>query len=1227
MPVPRHIGPSYPLSSRGASGRRGRWPWVFAVTLAGTLLAGSVAVPLLPAQPGRTAFELLPAAAAGIGFTNRLTPEAIVRNQNFMNGSGVALGDVDGDGRCDLYLAAIDGTNRLYLNRGSWVFGEAPTDAGVALAGAHSTGAVLEDLDGDGDLDLLVATLGGGPRCLRNEGRARFTDITAECGLAAPTGSTSLALGDVDGNGTVDLYVANHGSFPILRSGPGRAQVRQVNGRWIVEGPNSDRLRVVNAQIEEVGEPGRLYLNDGHARFRPVPWDSGAFLDEQGRPRSAPPDFGLGAVLRDVDGDGKPDLYACNDFQTPDRLWLNQGDGRFRAAPRLALRKFAFSSMGADFGDLDHDGHLDFFTVEMAPRRHERRLRSMTGVRFLPPAPGRFDYRPEVPRNTLYRGHGDGTWSEIAEFAGLTATDWSWHPLFLDADLDGWEDILVMAGAIHDVQDRDTLARIQGSGRGNSATNVLLYPAFASPISAFRNRGEFRFEEVHEAWGFTATNLFQGAALADLDGDGDLDLVCNRLNDSPALYRNTAAAPRLMVRARGVGGNPRGLNARIRVTGGPVAQTQEIVAGGRYLSGDDPARTFAAGGPGPFTVEVTWRSGRVTRLTNAAAGHLHVVDERDAVPATPVAPAQPRPLFTDESAAVGHVAREEYFDDFARQPLLHRQLSLAGPPVAWLESADPARPFLVIGPARGQSPGIFRRRADGGWENVATDWRAPDDVAAFTAWIAPDGTPALLASVGNYETAPAPASVVCLRPVATDNRMEVTPCAEVLPAAFSLGSLAAADFDADGQLDLFIGARITPGRYPESGPSRLFRGQGGRLTEPVAIAGLEAAGLVQGAVWSDLECDGFPELVLASEWGPVRIFRNHRGALEPWDPPVRLAAAAPVPLSTLTGWWSSVTSGDFDGDGRLDLVTGNWGENTGYQATPRNPLRLFFGDLAGTGGVDLVEAYRPAELPLDVPRRGLRALGLAFPQLAARFPTHAEFARASLADVLGAIPRPAQMAEARILASVAWLNRGDHWLARPLPLDAQLAPAFGVSVADVNGDGHEDLLLAQNFHTFRPEWPRPDAGRGAVLLGDGQGGFRNLPAAESGVLVHGEQRGCAVADFDQDGRCDWIDTQVGAATRVFRNVSGAPGLRVRLRGPAGNPAGYGATLQLLRDSGTGPVRELHAAAGMGSVDHPVTVLAGGGRALRVRWPGGAVTETPIPAGARELEATAPAARP
>ncbi len=462
-----------------------------------------------------------------------------------MNGSGVAAGDVDGDGRCDLYFCNIAGTNALFRNLGNWRFENITAAAGVLCPNWTSSGAVFADLEGDRDLDLLITTLGSGVHAFRNDGKGHFREVTAEVGLTSNTGSTSMALADVDGDGDLDLYVANYGALSVLRAG-GRAEVKKIKGQWVVQGPHAHRLRYVDGRMEEVGEVDVLYLNDGKGHFTAAPWNSPRFLDATGKPKPPPPDYGLSVQMRDLTGDGAPEIYVCNDFQTLDRLWLNDGTGNFREASFLNLRKFPFSSMGVDFADLDRDGEMDFIAVEMAGSTHARRMNQVTGIQFLPNVPGRFDYRPEVNRNALYRANGDNSWSEVADFAGVSATDWSWQPVFLDVDLDGFEDLLVINGMMYDIQDRDTLAKIRTLGKQTDAaarTNLLAYPPYPSPKSAFRNRGDFTFEDRAKQWGLDVSSIAQGIALADFDNDGDLDLAINNLNDGAMIFRNECTAP------------------------------------------------------------------------------------------------------------------------------------------------------------------------------------------------------------------------------------------------------------------------------------------------------------------------------------------------------------------------------------------------------------------------------------------------------------------------------------------------------------------------------------------------------------------------------------------------------------------------------------------------------------------------------------------------------------
>ncbi|HMO65947.1 MAG TPA: VCBS repeat-containing protein, partial [Verrucomicrobiota bacterium] len=694
------------------------------------------------------------------------------------------------------------------------------------------------------------------------------------------------------------------------------------------------------AGLLENGEPDVLYLNDGAGRFTAVPWDGGAFLDEDGRPMAAPHDWGLAAMFRDVNGDGAPDLYVCNDFQSPDRLWLKDGRGRFRAAPRAALGQTSLFSMGVDFTDVDRDGHDDFFVADMLSRDQRlRQVQLMDAAAVAAADPGGSD-RPQSSRNTLFWNRGDGTWAEVARLAGVEASEWSWCPAFLDVDLDGFEDLLITTGHERDAQNADVAGALAAEARAGrlSFTEQLglrrRFPRLDTPNVAFRNRGDLTFEDAGAAWGFDSRRVSQGLALADLDGDGDLDVVVNCLNDGPLVLRNNAARPSLLVRLRGRPPNTSAVGARVRVLApGLPPQTQEIIAGGRYVSDDDDARAFAAGDSGrPLTVEVTWRSGARSVVTNVPPGQLCELDEAAASPApaaTP-APASAPPLFTEVGPLPGTRAEAAPFDDLARQPLLPRRVSAGPAGLAWFDFNGDGWDDLLAGAPRGGRMAVFRNDGRGGFvpqRAALLEAPAAGALRSLLGWRAAPDQPVLLLSVSDWEddTGAPPALVEIALASGAAERLPLAPGAG--------GPLALADFDGDGRLDLFVGGGPIPGRYPEAGPSQLFLGHEGRfIADADAGTLLATAGLVNGAVFTDLDGDGRPELVLATGWGPLRILRRSGEGVQWWRPAVVWdpgpgGAPTRLGLDEMTGRWTSVAAGDFDGDGRMDLMAGNWGRN------------------------------------------------------------------------------------------------------------------------------------------------------------------------------------------------------------------------------------------------------------------------------------------------------------
>lgn len=1164
-------------------------------------------------------------SSTGIAWTNRLSDTASATNRILENGSGVALGDVDGDGWCDVYLCSLQGPNALYRNLGGWKFEEKAEAAGVACRGQHSTGAVLADVDGDGDLDLLVTSIGMGARLFSNRGDGNFLEVT-NSGLSPRGGSTSMALGDIDGDGDLEVYVANYRTTTYKDSPPGvKAEVFLVDGKIVVA--PEDRFDALvykggGMGLIEKGEPDVLHVNKGGGKFGRISWVGGAFVDEQGKTLAGPPlDWGLSAMFRDINGDGSPDLYVCNDFShSRDKLWLNEAGRRFRAPPRNTLRTLSMSSMGVDFADINRDGLDDFVVVDMLSRdlgaRQRQRANTLKGKVDLPLSDP--NYVPEVSRNTLHLNRGDGTYAEIAQLSGIEASEWSWSAVFLDVDLDGFEDLLVTTGNNHDSLDADLLKQIAKPPDQVSATehfeNLAKFPRLNTPNLIFRNRGDLTFEEMGARWGFADTDISHGMALADLDLDGDLDVVVNNLQSGAGIYRNNATAPRVAVRLKGRGGNTHGIGAKIWVRGGAIpSQSQEMISGGRYLSSDDPMRVFAAGtNLLAQSIEVVWRSGVRTLIEGVQPNHLYEIAESSTSSPPPKDKPVETPLFEDVSARIQHVHWDDPYDDYARQPSLGRGLSRLGPGVSWFDADGDGWDDLVVSSGRGGKWTWFRNDHAGGFkpeiETAFGDVLLRDQTTVL-GWTHSQRGRGFLSAQSSYEdTNRGEPDVRYLLPGAKQLENSIA------DGESSPGPMAMADLDGNGELDLFVGGRVVPGLYPKAPVSRLFRGAAGRfIPDSASNAALANVGMVSGAVFADLDSDGFPELILACEWGPVRVFRNDRGRLS--------EATQDLGLGGFTGWWNGVAIGDFDQDGRLDFCASNWGRNTKYQQFLKDSIRLRAGDFHGQNSFDLVEGQFNPDLKKFVPVRDYDTMCQVFPELRERITSYRAFGQASVDDILGAHAARSKEWRVNTLESAVFLNRGSRFEARPLPIEAQFAPAFGVSVADFNGDSHEDIFLAQNFFDVEQDTSRYDAGIGLCLLGDGHGNFTSLGPATSGINIYGEQRGCAASDFDGDGRVDLCVGQNRSQTKLFRNRTAAPGLRVRLKGPPGNPMAVGASLRWVAGKSASVLRSVGSGSGYWSQESATQVVPPPppSAELEVRWPGGPKTRSPIPAGAKEIE--------
>lgn len=1053
-------------------------------------------------------FSLLPSTETGIDFSNTLKEDYnynIFSYEYLYNGCGVGAGDVNGDGLPDLYFASAFGKNKLYLNQGNFQFKEVAALAGVEATDGYKTGVALADINGDGKLDIHCCRtsktddgkktdfvyINGGNQTIDGLQVPQFTEQASALGLTDNSNTNHVCYFDFDRDGDLDVFYLNHRvDF---------ADATRIRAQQNEDGTIS-RIRTPATLFES----NRLYRNDG-ATFTDITSQAGLVSAA----------FGLSVVSRDINQDGWPDLYVANDYIEPDYLYINNGDGTFTDRREAYLKHTSQNSMGSDMADINNDGLPDLIVLDMKAEDHIR-YKELANVmqddRYNLLV--QYGYGRQQGRNMLQLNNGNNTFSEVGQFSGMSSTDWSWAPLLADFNNDGWRDLYITNGYRKDVTNldymnffRDSIAKTGGlsSKRFPDIEEFIQYiPDQKISNYMFVNSGHLSFDNVTEEMHLSHPAFSTGAAYADFDLDGDLDIVVSNINDPAFVYRNDLHESHwIQITAEDHTRNPQGLGATVTLFAGLTQSTDGIRTNKGFLSTSEAIVHFGLGENDKIdSLLITWPDGGVEMLLSPTVDQRLVwkrgMGEKRIVTGSDFPPA----LFVSDHQRIQWQHEEMHYNDFKREKLLPYMLSAEGPCLAIGDVNGDDLEDVYAGNGAGFVSRIFIQNDSGRFVPLSNQSFEADkgfeDTDAVMVDVDHDGDLDLMVASGGNALPPGD-RLYAIRLYRNDGDGQFIRDHHFPDIRANVGAIHVVDYDDDGDMDLVIGARNIPGRFPEIPESYLLENKNGQFTISTdsLFPDIRRLGMVADIESGDLDGDGFPEIVVAGEWMPVSIYS--------FDGKTIKDRTAAFGLDKLHGWWKSIAIEDIDADGDLDVIAGNIGLNHRMKASLETPVTLIANDFDRNGSLDpIMNYYAEGDL---YPYPGRDAIIAQLPILKKQFTRYAPYARARTDEIFTPDQiQNSQQLYAHTFETMLFINEEGLFQQQPLPFPTQLSPVMAILVADVNADGKKDILMGGNYSYFETETGEMDAGNGTLLLQQQDGSFRWEPNRHHGFWAQQEVR-------------------------------------------------------------------------------------------------------------------------